>query len=63
MKLSEYFEQKKAPTTEAFAELSKVSHTTIKQARRGMRISKYQIAERISIATNGSVSIKELCQK
>ncbi len=39
-----------------------LAYTTIHYAARGEAISQYDTAKRISVATGGEVSIKELCE-
>lgn len=62
MTLREFFEQYDA-TTRSLAEAAGVSRATVHNARRGMRISKYETARRISAATGGQVTVAELCER
>lgn len=63
MRLHEYFEKKGSKTPQEIAEESGVSYTTVKSARRGMAIKLYDVAQRISAATGGKVTVRELCEE
>lgn len=60
--LKEYCEQEDALSLREIAEKADVSYTTVKSVRKGMRVKLYDVAKRISEATGGEVSIKELCE-
>ncbi len=62
MTFDEFMNQDDAPSLQDFAEDCGVSYTTLKSVRRGMKLDKYSVAKRISDATEGQVSIKELCE-
>ncbi len=62
MTLNEFVEKKGSPTLQELAETAEVSYTTLKSVRRGMRLKKYDVAKRVSEATGGKVTIKELCE-
>lgn len=62
MKLREYFDSEGAPAPKDFATSCGVSYTTIKAVRRGLRLTNYDVARKISEATQGQVTVKELCE-
>jgi hypothetical protein len=45
-----------------FAAKAKTSGVTIRNVSRGMRINKYDVAKRISVATGGKVTVPEICE-
>ena len=67
MKLSEYLMLSDAKTIQQLSEESGVSKMTCKNAARGMRLSNYHVAKRISDATRPSrrseplVTVDDLC--
>ena len=62
MNLKRYLEEEDAPSLQELAEKASVSYTTLKSVRRGMRLKTYDVAKRVSDATDGNVTIKELCE-
>ncbi len=62
MLLSEYMSRENAPSLAELAEASGVSYTTLKAARRGMKLKLYDVAKKIEEATGGQVTVKELCE-
>ena len=62
MSLDEFFKKPNSPTPQELAEKAGVSYTTIKSARRGMKLKTYTVAKSISDATGGKVTVKDLCE-
>lgn len=62
MNLDKYLESPNALSLKELAKKAKISYTTLKNVRRGMKFKLYDNAKRVSEATNGKVTIKELCE-
>jgi len=68
MKLDEYFKLDSSLSARELAEKSGVSYTTIKAARKGMKIRLYEVAKAISEATRPApgkkplVTVEDLCE-
>ena len=62
MRLKKYCKIHGRGTMTLIAEDAEVSYLTVRNAARGMRIKLYDVARRISQATDWQVSIPELCE-
>lgn len=63
MRFTDYVRKHGPETVARVAASSGVSEVTLRNVLRGMLISKYDVARRVSDATGGAVSVKELCER
>lgn len=62
MKFSAYIEREGRGSIQRVARDSGVSYQAVWYAKNGQPISRYVIAKKISLATGGEVTIKNLCE-
>lgn len=62
MTLDDYLKKHRI-TARDFATTSDVSYNTIKSVRKGMRLKLYEVAKKISDATQNLVTVHDLCEE
>ena len=61
MRLSKWLADKGRGAKAELQRVSGVSYTTIQKAERGIPIRNYAVAQKLSEATGGDVSVRDLC--
>jgi hypothetical protein len=63
MRFSEWVEEQPRGTLKQIERTTGVGYTTLQRLRAGERLSRYDLAKKISDATDGAVTVDEICSE